>query len=93
MSGARARPEGKPSMDIVYPVTDATLTLADGSVFVVHRGQHWTTTDRVVQEKPDAFSDDPRYGLAFSTPPAEMADPPVEQATAAPGEKRSMRRG
>lgn len=79
-------------MDIVYPVTDATLTLADGSVFVVRRGQHWPVEDRVVREKPDAFSDDPRYGLAYSTPPAEMADPPVEQATAAPGEKRNLRR-
>jgi hypothetical protein len=80
-------------MEIVYPVTDATLTLANGSVFVVRRGQHWSTEDAVVKEKPDAFSADPRYGLAFSAPPPEMADPPVEQATAEPGEKRSIRRG
>lgn len=80
-------------MEIVYPVTDATLTLANGSVFAVRRGQHWSTEDAVVKEKPDAFSVDPRYGLAFSTPPPEMADPPVEQATAAPGERRSVRRG
>jgi hypothetical protein len=79
-------------MDIVYPVTDATLTLADGSVFVVRRGQHWHTGDKVVREKPDAFSADPRYGLAFSTPPPELSEPPVEQATAAPGERRSVRR-
>lgn len=79
-------------MEIVYPVTDATLTLANGSVFVVRRGQHWSTEDAVVKEKPDAFSADPRYGLAFSVPPAEMADPPVEQATAEPGERRSVRR-
>lgn len=79
-------------MEIVYPINDATLTLADGSVFVVRRGQHWSTEDAVVREKPDAFSTDPRYGLAFSTPPPEMSEPPVEQATAAPGERRNVRR-
>lgn len=79
-------------MDIVYPVTNATLTLANGAQFVVRIGQHWPSDDAVVLEKPDAFTTDPRYGLAFSTPPPEMADPPVEQATAAPGEKRNLRR-
>lgn len=79
-------------MDIVYAVNDATLTLANGARFTVYRGQHWSAADPVVQEKPDAFTTDPRYGLAFSTPPPEMADPPVEQATAAPGERRNVRR-
>ena len=79
-------------MDIVYPVNDATLTLANGAQATVRRGQHWSAADPVVREKPDAFTTDPRYGLAFSTPPAEMADPPVEQATAAPGERRNVRR-
>lgn len=80
-------------MDVVYPVNDATLTLASGAVFSVRRGQHWSADDPVVREKPDAFTADPRYGLAFSSPPAELADPPVEQATAAPGERRNVRRG
>jgi hypothetical protein len=78
-------------MDVVYPVAEATLTLADGSVHTVRRGQHWPVEDKVVQEKPDMFSADPRYGLAYSVPPAELADPPVEQATAAPGERRARR--
>jgi hypothetical protein len=43
---------------------------------------------------PEAFSTDPRYGVQWSgTPPAELAEPPVEQATAGPGEKRATRRG
>jgi hypothetical protein len=79
-------------MDVVYPVNDATLTLANGASCSVRRGQHWSADDPVVREKPDAFTTDPRYGLAFSTPPPEMADPPVEQATAAPGERRNVRR-
>lgn len=79
-------------MDIVYPVNDATLTLANGAQFAVRRGQHWPAGDPVVREKPDAFTNDPRYGLAFSTPPAELAEAPVEQATAGPGERRNARR-
>lgn len=80
-------------MDIVYAVNDAVLVLANGASFTVRRGQHWSAADPVVREKPDAFTTDPRYGLAYSTPPPEMADPPVEQATAGPGEKRNVRRG
>ncbi len=80
-------------MDVVYPVADANLPLSNGANFTVRRGQHWSTEDAVVKEHPSMFSTDPRYGLAFSQPPAELADPPVEQATAAPGERRTARRG
>jgi hypothetical protein len=31
--------------------------------------------------------------VAYSVPPPELDDPPVEQATAGPGERRSTRRG
>jgi hypothetical protein len=31
--------------------------------------------------------------MSYSVPPPEMAEPPVEQATAGPGEKRNVRRG
>lgn len=87
-------------MDAVFPVADAILPMANGAVYNVHRGQHWSAADPVVAEHPHMFSTDPRYGLTFSTPPAEMADPPdanaaqvrpavpVERATAAPGEAR-----
>lgn len=80
-------------MDVVYPVADAALTLKTGATFTVRRGQHWPVEDVVVKEHPDQFSADPRYGLAFSSPPAELSEAPVEQATAAPGERRSVRRG
>lgn len=80
-------------MDVVYVVGDAVLTLADGSVVPVRRGQHWPASDPVVQEKPDAFSADPVIGLAYSTPPRELRDTSVEAATANPGERRAARRG
>ena len=59
--------------------------------FVVVMGQHWPADDPVVRDHPGLFSDDPRYGLAASVPVPER-DLPVEQATAAPGEKRTIRR-
>ena len=80
-------------MDVVYPVADAALPLANGASFTVRRGQHWPVEDAVVKEHPGMFSTDPRYGLAFSSPPPEMSEAPVEQATAAPGERRASRRG
>lgn len=80
-------------MDVVYPVADAALSLKTGATFAVRRGQHWPVEDAVVKEHPGQFSDDPRYGLAFSTPPAELSEAPVEQATAEPGERRAVRRG
>lgn len=78
-------------MDIVYPVADAVLPLKSGASFTIRRGQHWSAHDTVVQEHPDMFTTDARYGLAFSTPPQELSEGPVEQATAAPGERRSVR--
>ncbi len=71
-------------MDVRFPVANAALPLSTGAVFHVLMGQHWHADDPVVREHPDMFSDDPRYGLAYSTPPAEMADPPAETAVAAP---------
>ncbi len=71
-----------------YPVTDAALPLDNGAVYPVRRGQHWHADAPVVLQHPDMFSDDPRYGLAFSTPPPELNEPPVEAATANPGEVR-----
>lgn len=81
-------------MNIVY----ATGTRHIGSG-VVRKGSHWPDDDPVVLAHPDLFSTDPRYGLSFSAKPdgfddpVRDAEPPVEQATRAPGEKRQARRG
>jgi hypothetical protein len=80
-------------MKVVFATTTAAVTMPDGSTRRVQHGSHWPADDPVVTQNPGLFADDPRYGLTYSgNPPPEMADPPVEQATAAPGEKRNVRR-
>lgn len=85
-------------MQVVYVKVDsAVVTLPDGTPWTLVKGQHYPADDPVVQANRDKFSADPRYGVTWTgEPPAEMALPPddvVEQATAAPGEKRNVRRG
>jgi len=83
-------------MDAVYVKVDsAVVTLADGTPWTLMKGQHYPASDPVVRENPGMFSADPRYGVTWTgPPPPEMAEPPVEQATAGPGERRgAVRRG
>jgi hypothetical protein len=81
-------------MKVVYARVGKTWVVApDGTRVWVHIGQHWPADDPVVKKYPSLFSDDPVTGLSFTVtpkPPAPAA--PVEQATAAPGERRSVRR-
>jgi hypothetical protein len=79
-------------MDVVYARSSAQVMTPDGGRHMVQMGQHWPADDPVVAAQPDLFSPDPRFGVRYSTPPAELAEPPVEQATAAPGERRNVRR-
>lgn len=71
-------------MKIVYAVDTATVCLTTGDTFTIHRGQKYDAELQVVREQPGFFSEDPQTG---------MEDGPVETATAAPGERRSVRRG
>lgn len=83
-------------MNVVY----ATGTRHVGAG-IVRKGSHWPANDPIVLNNPDLFSTDPRYGLSFSAKPdgydepapTRDAEPPVEQATRTPGEKRATRRG
>lgn len=77
-------------MDVVYATTTARVTTDDGSRIVVHKGQHWPAGDPLVKSQPSLFSDDARWGLAYSVEP-EGYDAPIEEATAVPGERRSIR--
>jgi hypothetical protein len=81
-------------MDVVYATATTHVTTDNGARIVVHKGQHWPANDPVVRAQPSLFSDDPRYGMAYSVEPAGYDAPPgeVEQATAAPGERRSRTR-
>ena len=76
----------------VFAVSDFPVNNEDGGSLQVWKGSHWAADDPVVRRYPDRFTTDPRYGLNFTVPPVGYDDPPVEQATAAPGEKRNVRR-
>jgi len=82
-------------MQVMYVKVDsAVVTLPDGTPWTLVKGQHYPADDPVVRENPGMFSADPRYGVTWTgPPPAELSEPPVEQATAGPGEKRNVRRG
>lgn len=77
-------------MKVVYATANVVVTRPSGEGISIHAGQHWPANDPVVRDFPDLFSDDPRIGLRVSAPLSE--DEPVEQATAAPGEKRQTRK-
>jgi hypothetical protein len=68
---------------IVYALETAAVGLTTGDIFTIRRGQKYSSDLQVVRERPGFFSDDPQTG---------MEDGPVEQATAAPGERRNTRR-
>jgi hypothetical protein len=80
-------------MDVVYATETVSLDTPDGGSVLVRKGTHWPADDPLVRAHPRLFAADPRYGLSWSGPPPRaMAEPPVEQATAAPGEQRTTRR-
>lgn len=74
-------------MKVVYASVNAVVPSPHGHSLFVQAGQHWPADDPLVRARPDLFSEDPRHGLSFSVPPD---DPSVEQATAAPGERRNV---
>ncbi len=89
-------------IEVVFAQGNGRVELPSGAIATVHKGQHWPKTDQVVQLAPELFTDDPRFGLLYSeAPPGHDAQlnelesrvaPDVEEATANPGEKRSVRR-
>lgn len=76
----------------VFAKADFPVTDENGGRAQVWKGSHWPADDPVVQRYPDRFSRDPRYGMQYTRQPAGYDEPPVEQATAAPGERRNVRR-
>lgn len=78
-------------MRVVYAVETASVAMPGGYPALVQKGSHWPADDPLVLDHPDLFSEDPRYGMSYSRPVPE--ERPVETATAAPGERRSTRRG
>lgn len=79
-------------MDVVFATDSVSLTVPDGGQVYVQKGSHWSANDPVVRAFPQWFANDPRYGLSWTgNPPEELSEPPLEQATAAPGERRNVR--
>jgi hypothetical protein len=89
-------PKGHPvtDIDVVYATGSEPVTLRTGQTIVIPKGSHWPADDPVVRSRPHLFSDDPRYGLLYSEAPRGYDNDlnEVEEATANPGERRSVRR-
>lgn len=83
-------------MDFVYARGSGNVQLPNGTAVHVPSGSMVPATDPVVRANPDLFSPDPRYcaSLFGTVLPEGLGpdDPPIESATAAPGERRSARR-
>ena len=69
---------------------DTTSVRVDGLPITVRRGEARHRTDPVVRAYPAMFADEPVVVALF--PGFRYEDVEVEQATAAPGEKRAARR-
>lgn len=78
-------------IQVVFATADFPVDQQGGRA-QVWKGSHWPADDPVVARYPERFSTDPRFGMQYTAEPAGWNDPPVEQATAAPGERRTTRR-
>ena len=78
-------------MDVVYAKSSQPVDLGGAGRVQVRKGTHWPADDPAVVAHPELFSTDPRWGLWYTVEP-DGYDAPVETASAAPGEKRSVRR-
>ena len=77
-------------MRVVFATVTTSVTMPAGHSILVRTGSHWPAEDPFVLAHPDLFTEDARVGMTYSQPP--QPDPPVEQATAAPGERRVLAR-
>jgi hypothetical protein len=64
------------------------VTVWDGQKVVLQKGEAWWAADPFVKSRPDLFADEPTVVKARP----RATTPPVEAASAAPGEKRTTRR-
>jgi hypothetical protein len=81
-------------VDFVYARSSANVDLPNGATVLVSAGCMVPATDPLVAARPDLFSPDPRFCVAlFGTVlPDDLTGPPIEFATAVPGERRNTRR-
>jgi hypothetical protein len=79
-------------INVVYAKDNVTVTLPERGTGQIQKGQHFPADDPFVRSRPDLFSPDPRFGLLYTVEPDGYDAPLVEEATANPGERRSVRR-
>ncbi len=66
-------------MNLPHVFAKATVSTADlGYPYIVHGGAHYLADDPIVTARPDLFTTDCRYGLAWSgsQPPQCLTVPP-----------------
>lgn len=65
-------------MNLPHVFAKATVAVDDmGYPVTVHGGSHWLADDPLVAARPDLFTADCRYGLAYSgDPPQCLSIPP-----------------
>jgi hypothetical protein len=76
-------------MGYKFALLDSAASHAGGLVHM-HRGDTWDADDPFVKAHPDWFDDNPPVVRSTTGNPPQA---PVEQATRAPGERRTIRRG
>jgi len=74
-------------MNVVY-AKDWVHATVNGAIRKFPPGSHWPADDPYVLANPGQFSSDARYHLAFTEARPYYLGEEVEQATAAPGERR-----
>lgn len=85
--------------EIVVAIATTTVFIDSQRVHIA-QGSAWAADSPAVLEHPDNFSDNPDRALGRDLVPRQTGKPakvteeaPVEQKTAAPGEKANTRRG
>ena len=66
-------------MNLSHVFAKTTAVASDlGSPMTVQAGSHWLADDPLVRARPDLFTPDCRYGLAYSGEPPECLSVPPD---------------
>jgi hypothetical protein len=82
-----------PVMDHVFAITSTVIGSPQGTVRI-HEGEAWASDDPIVAANPSLFGEKPTKLRRTTQAPAwvPQEEAPVEEATAAPAEKRTTKR-
>lgn len=79
-------------MNVVFAMTNTVLAHG-GQRVQIRAGEPWDAADSLVKQYPDYFAEHLRAVRSTADPRGfSEYEPPVERATAAPGERRNARR-